>query len=85
MRRAARWDGLFPTDLPGPDALEELADEVRGMRAGRDEPFDLVVELAPGAAADPWEAAGATWVLTGFGSQPRRDEVIEAIQAGPRC
>jgi alkanesulfonate monooxygenase SsuD/methylene tetrahydromethanopterin reductase-like flavin-dependent oxidoreductase (luciferase family) len=84
VRRAARWDGLFPVDLPGPDALAELADEVRGLRAGRDEPFELVVVVAPGAPADPWEAAGATWVLTGFGSQPRRHEVSEVIDAGPR-
>jgi alkanesulfonate monooxygenase SsuD/methylene tetrahydromethanopterin reductase-like flavin-dependent oxidoreductase (luciferase family) len=84
LRRAARWDGLFPTDLPGPDALAELADQVRGLRAGRDEPFELVVDVAPGTAADPWEAAGATWVLTDFGAQPRRDEVSEAIEAGPQ-
>jgi len=84
VRRAARWDGLFPTDLPGPDALAELANEVRGLRAGRDEPFELVVEVAADAPADPWEAAGATWVLTGFGSQPRRDQVSEAIDAGPQ-
>ena len=84
VRRAARWDGLFPTDLPGPDALAELADEVRELRAGNDEPFELVVEVDPGAAVDPWEAAGATWVLTGFGAQPRPDEVSEAIEAGPQ-
>ena len=84
VRRAACWDGLFPTDLPGPDALAELANEVRALRAGSNEPFELVVEVAPGAAAGPWEAAGATWVLSGFGSQPRRDEVSEAIEGGPQ-
>jgi hypothetical protein len=84
VRRAARWDGLFPTDLPGPDALAELAIEVRELRAGREEPFDFVVEVAPGAAAGPWEDAGASWVLTDFGSQPRRDEVSEVIDAGPK-
>jgi alkanesulfonate monooxygenase SsuD/methylene tetrahydromethanopterin reductase-like flavin-dependent oxidoreductase (luciferase family) len=84
VRRAARWDGLFPIDLPGPDALAELASEVRGLRAGRDDHFELVVEIPPGAAAEPWEAAGATWVLTAFGSQPRRAEVREAIEAGPQ-
>ena len=85
VRRAARWDGLFPIDLPGPDALAELASEVRGLRAGSDEPFDLVVEIPPGASADPWEAAGATWVLTDFGSsRPGLAEVREAIEAGPR-
>jgi alkanesulfonate monooxygenase SsuD/methylene tetrahydromethanopterin reductase-like flavin-dependent oxidoreductase (luciferase family) len=81
VQRAARWDGMFPTDLPGPDALAELAHEVRELRA--DEPFDLVIEVAPGDAAEPWEAAGATWVLAGFGSQPRRDEVRAAIELGP--
>jgi alkanesulfonate monooxygenase SsuD/methylene tetrahydromethanopterin reductase-like flavin-dependent oxidoreductase (luciferase family) len=85
VRRAARWDGLFPTDLPGPDALAELANEVRGMRAGSKDPFELVVEIPPGAAAEPWEAAGATWVLTDFGSpRPRLAEVRRAIEAGPQ-
>jgi alkanesulfonate monooxygenase SsuD/methylene tetrahydromethanopterin reductase-like flavin-dependent oxidoreductase (luciferase family) len=85
VRRAARWDGLFPIDLPGPDALAELADEVRGLRAGSDDPFELVVEIPPGAPAEPWEAAGATWVLTDFGSpRPRLAEVREAIEAGPQ-
>lgn len=83
VRRAARWDGLFPIDLPGPEALAELVAEVRGMRPGEDEPFDFVVEIPPGASADPWAAPGATWVLTGFGFTPRRDEVREAILAGP--
>jgi alkanesulfonate monooxygenase SsuD/methylene tetrahydromethanopterin reductase-like flavin-dependent oxidoreductase (luciferase family) len=83
LRRAAQWDGLFPIDLPGPDALAELVSEIRGLRTGRDAPFEVVVEVPVGAAADPWEDAGATWVLTGFSSQPRRDEVSEAIEAGP--
>src|SRR3954451_3790736 len=34
LRRAARWDGLFPIDLPGPEALEVLVAEVQDMRAG---------------------------------------------------
>src|SRR3954449_2533843 len=38
VRRAARWDGLFPIDLPGPDALAELISEVRMLRAD-DGPF----------------------------------------------
>jgi alkanesulfonate monooxygenase SsuD/methylene tetrahydromethanopterin reductase-like flavin-dependent oxidoreductase (luciferase family) len=84
VRRAVRWDGLFPIDLPGPDALAELANEVRALRAGSDDAFDLVVEISPGAAAEPWQAAGATWVLTAFGSQPRLADVREVIDAGPQ-
>jgi alkanesulfonate monooxygenase SsuD/methylene tetrahydromethanopterin reductase-like flavin-dependent oxidoreductase (luciferase family) len=83
VRRAAKWDGLFPIDLPGPDALAELVDEVRGLRDASAGPFDFVVEVPPGADVAPWEAAGATWVLTAFGRQPRAVEVREAIDGGP--
>jgi alkanesulfonate monooxygenase SsuD/methylene tetrahydromethanopterin reductase-like flavin-dependent oxidoreductase (luciferase family) len=84
VRRAARWDGLFLIDQDGPDDLEELANEVRELRAGNDEPFDLVVEIPFGADAAPWEAAGATWVLADSGTlSPRLAEVREAIEAGP--
>ncbi len=74
VRRAARWDGLFPIDLPGPEALAELAAEVAA-----DRPFDLVVTNPAGTDEAPWAAAGATWCLTGFGSRPTRAEVEEAI------
>src|ERR1700754_3188377 len=81
VRRAVRWDGLFPIELPGPDALAELVAETTEARGG--EPFDMVAEIAPGDDPRPWEQAGATWVLTGFGRQPRLAEVGEAIAAGP--
>jgi alkanesulfonate monooxygenase SsuD/methylene tetrahydromethanopterin reductase-like flavin-dependent oxidoreductase (luciferase family) len=83
LRRAARWDGLFPIDLPGPEALATLAGELDALRRGAD-PFDLVVEVPAGADIAPWEAAGATWVLTAFGWQPAAAEVRDAIRAGPR-
>jgi alkanesulfonate monooxygenase SsuD/methylene tetrahydromethanopterin reductase-like flavin-dependent oxidoreductase (luciferase family) len=86
VRRAARWDGLFPIELPGPQALTELREEVRDLRAeaGRDGPFELVVDLPPGSAIDRWEKAGATWILADFGLQPREREVRATIEAGPR-
>lgn len=82
LRRAARWDGFFPIELPGPEALAELAEELKPRRAeaGADGPFDLVVEQPPGADPEPWANAGATWVLTAFGRQPRLDEVRAAIE-----
>lgn len=30
VRRAMHWDGLFPIELPGPEALAELAAEIAG-------------------------------------------------------
>jgi alkanesulfonate monooxygenase SsuD/methylene tetrahydromethanopterin reductase-like flavin-dependent oxidoreductase (luciferase family) len=84
VRRALRWDGLFPIELPGPEALAELAAEAREAREPRGgDPFDIVAEISPGEDPAPWQAAGATWVFTGFGRQPRAAEVRETIAAGP--
>src|SRR3954469_1246528 len=58
VRRAARWDGLFPIDLPGPGALAELGAEVGELRGGAAEPYDFVVTNPAGTDPAPWEAAG---------------------------
>ena len=76
VRRAARWDGLFPIDLPGPEALAELVAEVPA-RDG----YDVIASIELGADLGPWEAAGATWCLTEFGPSPTAAEV-RAVIAG---
>lgn len=83
LRRAARWDGFFPIELPDPDALATLDAEVRALRHDDAGPFDLIAEISAGDDPSPWTAAGATWVLTSFDSQPREAEVREVIDAGP--
>jgi alkanesulfonate monooxygenase SsuD/methylene tetrahydromethanopterin reductase-like flavin-dependent oxidoreductase (luciferase family) len=83
VRRAAQWDGLFPIDLPGPEALAELAayaHEQRGPEAGR---LDVIATLDDDADVTPWADAGATWVLRGFGRGPLVADVRAAIAAGP--
>jgi alkanesulfonate monooxygenase SsuD/methylene tetrahydromethanopterin reductase-like flavin-dependent oxidoreductase (luciferase family) len=79
LRRAARFEGLFPIDMPRPEALAELVAEVRELRGSRAGPFDYVVTNPPGTDLAPWERAGATWCLTGFGPEPGRAEVAQAI------
>jgi alkanesulfonate monooxygenase SsuD/methylene tetrahydromethanopterin reductase-like flavin-dependent oxidoreductase (luciferase family) len=81
VRRAAEWDGLFPIDLPGPEALTELVGEVRDQRGADAAPFDFVITHEPGDDPTPWVDAGATWCLTGFGQTPRADDVRAAIAA----
>ena len=83
LRRAARWDGFFPIDLPGPEALAEFAAELRDEGAGPAGNFDLVAETPTGDDPRPWEEAGATWLLTDFGPTPRLDEIRAAVEAGP--
>lgn len=82
IRRAIRWDGVFPLDLPGPEQLAVLVEEISQAR-GSDEHFDVVVEATPGADVRQWEAAGATWVLTSIEPQPSELVVREVIEAGP--
>jgi alkanesulfonate monooxygenase SsuD/methylene tetrahydromethanopterin reductase-like flavin-dependent oxidoreductase (luciferase family) len=72
LRRAARYDGVFPIDLPGLDALREVLAQL-------DAPGDVVVTNPAGTDPAPWCDAGATWCLTGFGEQPARREVERAI------
>ena len=83
LERAARWDGFFPIEIPDPSALARLAEEVGELRDGGPGGFDLVAEIPPGDRAGPWEAAGATWILTAFESQARLGEVEALIDAGP--
>jgi alkanesulfonate monooxygenase SsuD/methylene tetrahydromethanopterin reductase-like flavin-dependent oxidoreductase (luciferase family) len=83
VRRAARWDGVFPIDLPGPEAVAELVAEAEALRGPGAGPFDVVVTHRADEDPAPWAAAGATWCLTGFGSTPGEDEVRAAIDAGP--
>jgi hypothetical protein len=77
VHRAERFDGLFPIDRPGSEALAELAAEVPPP------PFDIVVTNPVDIDTEPWAQAGATWCLTGFSNQPRVDDVRAAIAAGP--
>jgi alkanesulfonate monooxygenase SsuD/methylene tetrahydromethanopterin reductase-like flavin-dependent oxidoreductase (luciferase family) len=81
LRRAARWDGVFPIDLEEPEQLVEVVHYVREQRPDGS-PFEVVVENPAGVDPAPWEAAGATWCLTSFGQTPTEREVREAIAAG---
>ena len=73
LRRAARYDGVFPIDLPGPDALAEY---IAGLDVA-----EVVVTIEPGEDPAPWAEAGATWCLTGFGPTPAEADVRAAIDA----
>lgn len=79
VRRAARFDGLFPIDMRDPGDLAEMVARVRELRGGSLEGYDVVVTNPAGTDCRPWEQAGATWCLTGFGPSPREAEVIAAI------
>jgi alkanesulfonate monooxygenase SsuD/methylene tetrahydromethanopterin reductase-like flavin-dependent oxidoreductase (luciferase family) len=83
LERAARWDGFFPIGLPDPAAVTTITAEAAELRGEAEGGFALVVEIGPDDDATPWEAAGATWVLTSFGPHTRLADVEARIDAGP--
>jgi alkanesulfonate monooxygenase SsuD/methylene tetrahydromethanopterin reductase-like flavin-dependent oxidoreductase (luciferase family) len=89
LRRAARYDGVFPVSDAGPlrgDDVRAMLDVVAGHRAGALEGFDVVStnhERLDAARLAELGAAGTTWWLQGFGDRPRLADVQAAAAAGP--
>jgi len=89
LRRAARYDGVFPVShdwsLSG-DELRELLGVIATHRPAGAGDFDLVVvnheRPGPARLAELVDA-GATWWLQGFGERPRLADVQAAADAGP--
>jgi alkanesulfonate monooxygenase SsuD/methylene tetrahydromethanopterin reductase-like flavin-dependent oxidoreductase (luciferase family) len=86
LRRAARYEGVFPIDVDHPDQLAELVATVNGERISTG-PFDVVIApdgTAAGHPPDAWFDAGATWWLAGFDPfDVTADEVRAVIAGGP--
>jgi len=88
LRRAIRYQGFFPVGIEHPDQVAEISAELRRLgretSAGPAEPFDIAVELDPGADPAPYAAAGATWGLVAFPWNPVSvDQVRGVIREGP--
>jgi len=61
VRRAARYDGLFPIEMDL-DQFRRAVDTVVEHRGNLDG-FDICVRADPGVDVDAYGAAGATWVI----------------------
>jgi alkanesulfonate monooxygenase SsuD/methylene tetrahydromethanopterin reductase-like flavin-dependent oxidoreductase (luciferase family) len=84
LRRAARFDGLFPVGAT-PERLAEMASTVRRLRGSLDE-FDLVAEVSPDAGDDHvrrLQAVGATWILRSLPVDVTASEVRRLASAAP--
>jgi hypothetical protein len=75
LRRAARWQGVFPERLPGPEAVAEIRQMV-----GPDK--DIVVSAEERPARD-WARAGATWWVRSLRADQAISDVEAMIDAGP--
>jgi alkanesulfonate monooxygenase SsuD/methylene tetrahydromethanopterin reductase-like flavin-dependent oxidoreductase (luciferase family) len=75
VRRAARFEGIVPLNLPGPETLSEILSIVG---QGKD-----VVVHPGGYSAREWEAAGATWLLHEISATETAARAAEMLGAGP--
>jgi alkanesulfonate monooxygenase SsuD/methylene tetrahydromethanopterin reductase-like flavin-dependent oxidoreductase (luciferase family) len=76
LRRAARWQGVFPERLPGPEAVAQIRQEI-----GPDK--DIVVSSREARSPRDWAAAGATWWLLSLQAGDAIGNVEAMIDAGP--
>jgi alkanesulfonate monooxygenase SsuD/methylene tetrahydromethanopterin reductase-like flavin-dependent oxidoreductase (luciferase family) len=76
LRRAARWQGVFPERLPGPDAVAEIRRQI-----GPDK--DIVVSSREQHLPREWAAAGATWWVLSLRADDAIGDVEALIDAGP--
>ena len=98
FRRAARWDGVFPTfegvghaEMPTPERFREAVRYTLDRRAGGG-PFDVALEGQTGGRDPPADAAvvdrfvehGLTWWVEKLGwFRGAVDEVRDRIRRGP--
>ncbi len=85
LRRAARYEGIFPVDLDGPDSLADIVGNVQSLRDPALGRYDVAAMIGPDDDPAVYEAAGATWLLTKFSPFAlTTDQVWNVISAGPR-
>jgi alkanesulfonate monooxygenase SsuD/methylene tetrahydromethanopterin reductase-like flavin-dependent oxidoreductase (luciferase family) len=87
LRRAARFDGVFPIRSDegpmGPSEVALVAGYVKLHRPG-DDPFDVVISAPEAADVDAFGEAGATWLISGPKSDEERlEETLGWIRQGP--
>lgn len=81
VRRAARYDGVFPIEI-GADEYREIVETVRRERGSLDG-FDVVILADDAGRVPAWADEHTTWVLSGFPERVDPDHVVAVARAGP--
>jgi len=82
LRRAARFDGLFPIEL-GPDEIADVVGFIERERGSLDG-FDVATWAMLGADVDAYRRAGVTWWLESILPGEPVDDVMQIASHPPR-
>ncbi|WP_410663898.1 LLM class flavin-dependent oxidoreductase [Amycolatopsis sp. lyj-84] len=77
MRRAARYDGFFPVNLPDADEFAEAVETITALREDDKAPYDFAIGVPAGTDLAPYVKAGATWWMAEF---PWDDLSVDAVR-----
>ena len=83
LRRAARYQGVFPVNLENVDGFARVVTTVHGLRPDSTAPIEFAAALPPGTDVAPYAEAGATWWMTEFEPGVSLTEVRDVVRAGP--
>jgi alkanesulfonate monooxygenase SsuD/methylene tetrahydromethanopterin reductase-like flavin-dependent oxidoreductase (luciferase family) len=81
IRRAARFEGIFPIAVSG-DELGRIAELIVAVRGDLDG-YDIAVVYLPGMDLAPFERHGATWAVHSFLPGATRQDVLDYLRIGP--
>jgi alkanesulfonate monooxygenase SsuD/methylene tetrahydromethanopterin reductase-like flavin-dependent oxidoreductase (luciferase family) len=85
LRRAARYDGVYPIrsdeEPMEPKDVAMVAGYVKVHRQGED-PFDVVMFAPEAADVEAYAEAGATWLIRGPDGEPL-EETMDWLREGP--
>jgi alkanesulfonate monooxygenase SsuD/methylene tetrahydromethanopterin reductase-like flavin-dependent oxidoreductase (luciferase family) len=81
VRRAARYDGMFPIEVDA-DSFRRALDEVVSIRGDLDG-FDVCLRSEHDGDPPAFADLGATWLLRAFPPVVDLDELFDAVMHGP--
>lgn len=81
VRRAARYEGIFPIEVDA-DSFRRLLDEVITVRGSLDD-FDVCLRRDEDGSVPDYADEGATWMLHAFDAVADASHVFEVALRGP--
>ncbi len=81
VRRAARFDGLFPIDMDA-DQYNRALDEIVTIRGSLDG-FDVAVKTTPGELPPDFVRDTATWAMHSWPAVADLNDLFNTVMAGP--